>query len=304
MMTMRTLLSCLSLAALLVAQDPEPPQPKAEKPEVGEQDPIAQMQEIFAKSGIVLDREAKTVSIPCVFGEPTDPVEFLLIHPRGKAHESVLMSEVQGSVLNAALIALGYQKGENVRIVQKDPMPTEEEVAAGAAWFDLFPPKGQQVWITLKWQYVDDDGEKVDVEIPVEDLILDLATGRPIEDSSFIYIGGQMAPIYRGDPPVFVADYEGNYVSSVYKPQPNHLITVKHEAANDDQRWWVTERMQPRDKPATLVFHATETKLHKERRERIEKERKAREAAGEPDTLPEDERQAPPREATGGGRGR
>ena len=198
----------------------------------------------------------------------------MLIHPRGKGHEAIIEATAKASVLNAAFLLLGYERGENARIVDKNPLPTPEEVEKGAPLFDLFPPKGMPVWMTAKWTKVDDDGNEVEVHVPVEDMLLDLATEKPVTGASWIYLGGNMAPMYRGEPPVFIADFEGNYFSVVYKSPPNHLITMKHERANDDQVWWVTDIVPPPGTKVELTVHRTKTPLHVAREKRLAEEAK------------------------------
>lgn len=119
---------------------------------------------------------------------------------------------------------------------------------------------------------MNDDGEQVVVELPVEDLLIDGTTGEPVVGADWIYLGGQMAPIYRGEPPVFVGDYEGNLISNVYKPQPNHLVTIRHERGNNDEIWWPGDRLPPFDTEVTLIVHRNETALHRARAKRLEAE--------------------------------
>ena len=258
----------------------------AQEEKAAPQDPLQQMQKLFEENGIRLDAKARTITVDAVVGRPDQPLEFLLIHQRGKTHESLFVCKAKASVLNAAFLALGYEKGENARVVDKDPLPTPEEVAKGAPIFDVFPPRGMNVWFTVRWKRVNEDGDEVQMEAPVEDLVLDLVTEKPVVDASFIYLGGNMAPMYRDEPPVFMGDYEGNLVSVVYKSPPNHLVTMHHERANDDQIWWQTELCPPIETPVEFVIHREESALHKARRARLEAEA----AAAKKDEAAEGER--------------
>jgi hypothetical protein len=265
------LAALLSCSPSLCAQE-ESPAP---------QDPLQQMRKLFEENGIRLDAKQKSITVDAEVGRPDQPLEFLLIHQRGKTHESLFVCKAKASVLNAAFLALGYEKGENARVVDRDPLPTPEEVAKGAPIFDVFPPKGMNVWFTVRWTRVNEDGDEVQMEAPVEDLVLDLVTEKPVADASFIYLGGNMAPMYRDEPPVFMGDYEGNLISVVYKSPPNHLVTMHHERANDDQIWWYTEACPPIGTPVEFVIHRQEPAAHKARRERLAKEKAvAEEKAG------------------------
>ena len=268
---------CAALLGLGACFGQEPPKVEPTPP----QDPVADMLKAIKDAGLVVDTAAKTIVVPAVMGRPADPIEFVLVHRRGKGHETLFVTDVKASILNAAMLLIGFQPGENAKSVERVPLPTPEEVAKGALLADTFPPKGMNVWFVARWKKTDLEGKEIDVEVPVEDLILDLATQRAIEDVDWIYLGGNLAPLYRNEPPVFIGDYEGNLVSQVYRAPANHLVTVRHAAADDDERWWITELAPPPDTPVQLVISREQPKLHQERAERIQK-RKAAEAAAAP----------------------
>jgi hypothetical protein len=267
-------LLCVFLGGAALAQTDPPAQPAP--------DPLADMMKLFAEAGIVLDTEARTVSVPCEIGHPDQPLEFLLCHRRGKAHEALLLTQVKASVLNAALIALGLEPGKNARIVDKDPMPTIEQIENGAAMFDIFPPEGTAVWFTVSWEK-EPGGERQ--EVPAEDMILDLTTEQSVDAPSWIYLGGNTAPIYRNEPPVFVGDFEGNLISIVYKTPPNHLVTMRHERASNDQIWWLTELVPPPGTPVRLTIHCRKPPVVEKR---DAQRKKTGDGAPAPDKAPPD----------------
>ena len=240
----------------LVAQDP---------PTKPEQDLKKEFLALLEKESIVLDEENKTVSVPATFNRLGDPLEYAVIHRRGKTHEALLYIESKPSILNSALLAVGMVPGKNATYKEKDPPPTREEVEAGADWVDVFPPEGMNVYMTVSW--TDKDGEQH--LLPIEDLILDMTTGKPVVGAEWIFIGGRMASIYRGEPPVYVADYEGNLVSICYLDPSNHLVTMKHEKARDDMIWWRTDASAPPGTKATLTFHRNKPKVVEEREKRL-----------------------------------
>jgi hypothetical protein len=250
-----------------------PQQPDADA--AAAQQLLAEVMQQFQKEGIQLDSKAQTVTITAVVNQSQDPVEYLLIHKRGKRHEAMFWTNSKPSVLNAALLMLGLQPGKNASYVEKDPPPTLEEIDAGADPIVVTEPSGTPLWLTVKWQ--DADGKQVEHDI--EDLILDLTTQQPVVDASFVYLGGRMAQIYRGEPEVFVADFEGNLISTCYMTPDNHLGTMVHKDARDDQNWWMTSLMPEPGTEVSFVFHRQEPVLHKERMARLQRERKAAEAA-------------------------
>ena len=239
----------LNLAAILAtctaAQEPSP----APRPAPTEQGDAAASRELlaqFASGGVRLDLAARTITIDAVTNHPADPIEYLLVHPRGKLHEALFVSEVKPSLLAAAFLALGCDKGTNARAKPIEPPPTEAEIEKGAPVVDILPPEGNELRISARWR--GDDGKEHD--LPIEALLLDMTTGKPVEQNAWIFLGGREAPLYRKEPPVFVADYEGNLVSVCYMAPENHLITMRHERGPDDENWWITEESPP---PGTKV---------------------------------------------------
>jgi hypothetical protein len=197
--------------------------------------------------------------------EPQNEIEYLLIHKRGKRHEALFVTRSKPSVLNAALLMLGLEPGQNATAVEKKPPPTLEEIEKGADPIIVTPPKGMQFWMTVHWKTP--EGKQVDYCI--EDMVLDLSTQEAVVDCSWIYLGGRMARIYKNEPEVYVADMEGNLVSTCYMSPDNHLATMVHKDARDQQNWWFTDKMPPHDTEVQLVFHRVEPELHKERQKRL-----------------------------------
>lgn len=278
-MMLRLCATAFALAAACAAQgsqdgkQPPKPAPVATDP----QKVLAEMKEQFAKEGIVFDLTARTVSVPAVVNKPQDPVEYLLIQKKGKRHEAVFVTMAKPSVLNAALLLLGLVPSKNASYVEKKPAPTLEEVQAGVDPIIVTPPQGEPFFMTVRWQ----DVEGKAIEHCVEDLLLDLGTQKPIVDCSWVYLGGRMAKIYRNEPEVYIADFEGNLISVCYLSPDNHLATMVHKDARDDRNWWTTNLMPEADTTVEFVFHRGESKLHVERKKRLEKEKAEAEAKQE-----------------------
>jgi hypothetical protein len=249
--------------------EPAPPDPAAV---------LAEVRETFAAEGITFDNKAHTVVVKAVVNAPQDPIEYLLIHRKGKRHEAVLWTLSKPSVLNAALLMLGLEPGKNATFVEKEPMPTLEEIQAGADPLIVTPPSGTNLWMTVRWP--GPDGKQV--EHCVEDLIVDMTTGEPLAEAKWIYLGGRMASLYKGEPEEFVADFEGNLVSVCYLMPDNHLATMAHERARDDQNWWLTKLVPEPGTEVEFVFHKIEPPLHVERTKRLRAEAAKREAAAKP----------------------
>ena len=229
------------------AQTPQQPQPTGDEL-------VAEMMKTFQENGIALDAKKGTVTIPAVVNSPRDPIEYLLIHEKGKKHEAVFVTEAQPSILNAALLAIGFEPGKNASYVEKDPPPTLEEVRSGVDPLIITAPKGKPFFMTARWK--DADGKQV--EHCVEELLLDLTTQEPMGLCEWVYMGGRMAVLYKGEPEVYMADLEGNLISVCYLLPDNHLGTMSHERARDDQNWWTTNLLPEGGTEIEFVFHNTE----------------------------------------------
>jgi hypothetical protein len=325
-MIARALLSSLLLLVAVPAQQSEPkpvvvkPAPQEPKaPDTGKQDPkaaavLAEVQKQLQAEGITYDPAAGTIAVKAVVNQPQDPIEYLLIHRKGKRHEAIFVTKAKPSVLNAALLMLGLKQGKNATYVEKNPPPTLEEVQKGADPLVVTPPQGEPFWMTVRWR-VGEDGaagaggatEKAKVvEHCVEDLLFDRTSGEPVVDCSWIYLGGRLAQLYRDEPEVYVADFEGNLVSVCYLTPDNHLGTMVHANARDDQNWWMTKLVPPPDTEVEFVFHRAMPKLHQERLQRL-KAKAAEQQPAVPGDKPADkqsEAKEPPKPAgagTGGG---
>jgi len=278
----KSLFLLLTLAACAVSQEPAPskPQPQAPTQQAtgGQEAALKAVEEMLAKfrdQGIVVDTKARTVSIPAVMNDPPDPVEYLLIHQRGKKHEAVFVTKVRPSVLNGALLLLGLKQGTNVAFKEKVPPPSMEEIEKGADPFEVTPPQGDALWMTVSWRT--EDGKVR--EHAIEELVADLSGQHPVRGASWVYLGGRMAAIYRNEPPVYVADFEGNLVSIPYMSPDNHLASMVHERCRDDQNWYLTEACPPAGTEVNFTFHRDKPKLVADREERLRKAAEA-EAAG------------------------
>lgn len=264
-MTTRTLTALLFAATIAPCQD--------------QQDPAQLLKETlasFKKEKVVVDAKAGTVVIPAVVNPPQDPVEYLLIHRRGKKHEAVFWTPSKPSVINAGLLMIGLQQGKNATYKEKEPAPTLEEVQNGVDPLIVTPPKGKPFWMTVRWKV---DGESF--ERCVEDMILDLSTKEPLGACQWVYLGGRMAQLYKGDPEVYIADLEGNLVSVCYLTPDNHLGTMVHERARDDQNWWTTKLLPEPGTEVEYVFHSKKPAQHVAREKRLAQKQAAQKQAAQ-----------------------
>jgi len=248
------------------ARPAEGDQDKPNKPDEGAvHRALEQFHAALKNEGIEIDLAKKTLTVPTVVNRPTNDLEFLLIHRQGKSHEALLVTECKPSVLNTGLLALGVKPGKNASFKKKDPMPSEEELRAGADPYILVPPAGGEMFMTAA--FIGKDGKKV--EVPVEELLLDWTANVSVANAKWVYLGGRMAQMYRGEPEVYMADFEGNLISVCYKHPHNHLLTMVHERARDEMNWAIAPACPPPGTEVSLIFHRHKPKLVAAREARV-----------------------------------
>lgn len=246
------------------------------------QDPAKLAKEALAilkKHKVEVDFKTKTITVPVVMNRPTDNIEYLLIHRVGKTHEAILVTHAKPSVLNSAFILLGLEEGQNFNLEDKVPMPSEAELRKGVSPYIEILPKGRELFLTVSIPQ-----EKGDAKVlPAEDLIADLHTGRAVANNRWIYLGGRMDQLYKGEPKVFMADVEGNLASTCYMMPKNHLVTMVHERSRDDQNWWLSAACPPPGTKMLLTFHITKPRVVEEREKRLARDKDG----GKPAKLPD-----------------
>lgn len=203
---------------------------------------VAALLEGLAAQGVHLDLERRWVRLDgqvCILNAN---LEYVLVGKRGARHEALFYVDCKPSALNAALLALGLKPGENFQVREKVPPPPEADVLAGKVLpYDLVHPTGPRVYLTAEWAGT---GDAV-IRRRVEDLILNLKDNEPIKPREWVYFGGREAPLYKGEPPVFLADFEENLISVCYMSPSNHLITIVHELGLNQSLWWPNAELMP-----------------------------------------------------------
>ncbi len=214
--------AALSLGAVAQERPPEndiaPPaaEVKALPVPASAPDPIHALVDELAREGVRVDFEAEEVLVEGVVlldrMNAGYPIEYLIVSEGGFTHESLGLVRCTGSKLNAAFLALGLTPGKTVRYVKKDPPPPVERIISGEEReFDVLPPEGRVVDISVRW--TDAEGEVV--RRPIEDLIRYVTNGEALPRRGFVYVGSRFQRVLVGTEKEerFMADVEGNLVS-------------------------------------------------------------------------------------------
>jgi hypothetical protein len=221
-------LSPLTLPLLLTLLLPVAPQATGGSQEPagptlpGAAEAAAALERAFAAAGVRVDREASALSFAATVQVRDDLLEYLLVNPHGAVHEALFVTGTPADVLNAALLALGLERGQNVDYIQKDPPPSPEELRAGVRAFDIVTPKGDGVQLYATWREGDDL-----FFYRIEDLVRDLDRGRTMRRHPWVYLGSRWITSRRqGGEQLFAAAAEGNLACISFFSPGSTLLTA------------------------------------------------------------------------------
>ena len=243
------------VAALLSATAVQEPgvAPPASAQQAGQRE----VERAFLEHGIHLDLARGTCWIPAGIDVREDLLEYLLVNPKGAAHESLLTTEIVPSRLNAALLALGAAPGRNAAWKTKDPPPSEEEIRDGASPYVVEPPNGDGFCLYVGWR----EGGETHFH-RVDDLLRNLESGRSMRRHAWVFLGSRVVRMRpksepKDAPPkeVFAADIEGNLVNISFFEEGNTLVTAALPECLKQTIWLANGWLLPqRGSPVALVF--------------------------------------------------
>lgn len=112
-------------AAELSAPSPRAP----EAPAPAERAPLLEKlgQGQYRLGGILVDQAQRSLTFPAQVNMDSGMLEYLLVHSRGKTHESLLRTEIEPYELQIAFLLLGYQGSSQRLARQGDPTRPEGE---------------------------------------------------------------------------------------------------------------------------------------------------------------------------------
>lgn len=162
---------------------------------------------VIAWPGVKADTEAREVVIQAASTgiAPGDPVEFGLLTPAsGHDYEALAYGEARAEDVRAALEAIGLPPGRPVDLAKR-----------------RFWPKGERVFIEVRWTDVVDGGYEKNVRVPLEQMLLDRRLEGPMAVQGFTFTGSQW--VETDDGAVLAADrFSPHAVVSFY----NSPLTV------------------------------------------------------------------------------
>ena len=193
----------------------------------------------FAEQGIRLDLEAGTIRIDGQICQHYEPLEYLLVkQPQGKDHESLLsVLDFSATALNAAMLMLGVEPGENGHVIPTEPAPTLEQVQDGVAPYTFHPATGDGFYMYVSWER--EVGDHVEhYRYRAEDLVLNVREESTYQRGRFVYLGSRFLRPHKDAKEFFAAEGEGNLVSLVHFRPANHLLGGSDPASDNQSIWY------------------------------------------------------------------
>jgi len=205
----------------------------------------AGLEEALAAAGLRLDRDANLLALPARVQIKNDLLEYLLVGPGGATHESLFLTAVRPSLLNAALLLLGVEPGHNAYVVGGGEVDER-----GHTTRRIYPPEGDGFYLYAAWR---EAGETYFFR--VEDLVRNLESGRSLRRHRWVYLGSRFQALSPGKPESFVADLAGNLINLSFFYQGNTLLTAAPEECAAQTIWAANEWLLPEmGEPVWLVF--------------------------------------------------
>lgn len=242
---MRNLLPCLLLCLALPATAAEPAEPvpgatppgatpPAEPPAPGSVPPaaakpaFAQLDANRFKLGEVeFDKTTRVIRFPATVNQRDKLLEYVLVHDKGKVHESLLRTAINPVHLNLALRLLRYQSSPELF-----PLRDEEGFPSGLMpAVDAKTKAAARVEIRVVWK----TGDKEE-SASVNEWIENLSDGSPMPAGPWVY-GGSV--VYEGR---FIAGETGDLIAI----QTNQVAVFNYPGSdreNDDVWMPATKRV-------------------------------------------------------------
>ncbi len=187
---------------------------------------------IFLAGKVTIDKKQRSISIPVFINMHAGPMEYIVVTPRGKTHESLLRTDAEPLHIQIALLLLDA-KGAQGKPVPEDPR---------------LPIPGESVTVELQWA----EGGKVK-SAPIEQFVRDSRTKEAMKRGPFTYNG---SIVFDG---AFLAQRDGSVISLI--TDQTALINNPRLGREDDENWSPIKTGLPAlDSAATLVIRLPATK--------------------------------------------
>ncbi|MBM3876070.1 MAG: hypothetical protein FJ386_05035 [Verrucomicrobia bacterium] len=197
---------------------------------------------VFQIGKVRLEKAARTVSFPATLNMTNGPLEYLLVTPIGKTHESLLKTDVEPHHIHVAMLLLGA-KGAQAKATNA-PSGGPATAASLAPLRDK-PMPGEAVSIEIAWK----SGAK-NHQRRIEELVLNTRAKAAMTRGDFVFNGSL---IWQG---AFVAQQEGSIIAAI--TDPGAIFNNPRPGRDEDDAWTVlSKEAPPLDTPVTVTIKLT-----------------------------------------------
>ena len=240
------LVSCAALCAFVAYALPSPASAPAQDP----QNPLA---ELLANDGIELDLATGALSIPARVLITTELLEYLLVNNKGQSHESLLVTDATPSLVNAGILALGLEPGQNMRrerVAPNQVEPIQIETGDTPPEMRVVVPEGDGLLPYLAWK----EGDEL-YFMRAEDALCDLAAERSMRRHRWVFLGSRFAEFGPNREEQFVADVEGNLINLAFFTEGSTLMTSALPECDNQTIWGANDwLLPPRGEAVRLIL--------------------------------------------------
>jgi hypothetical protein len=183
-----------------------------------------------------LDTKTKELRFPAQLKIVKGPLEYLIVHETGSAHEALFTTKVTPFEVNVALLLLGYKPCETF-FFKKDPEAFPQPV--------INPEIGPDASFNVLVEWKDEHGKMQTV--PAEDWVFDLETEKPVTAGAWVYNASFLTPEKQ-----LAAQLSGNIISLYIDPVA--LANNPRKGNENDDIWDSRPAIKTTETPVTLIF--------------------------------------------------
>jgi hypothetical protein len=207
---------------------------RLDKPLVEQLDPHR-----FRINTLLVDCSTREIRFPTKVNMTEGLLEFIMVTPKGKVHESLLVTDLSPSQLNFAFILLSYKPSAEL-------FPRLDEIGRTSGSYPEVPAEiknAARIAIDVEWT----DLEGKVHRHPINEWIQHRSHRTAMPSGPWLYTG---AGVSQGK---YIPDLTGD-VAAIFVEQ-NALINYPGKAGDDDTNWFAfPNRIPPKDTPVTVII--------------------------------------------------
>jgi len=186
---------------------------------------------VYRFGKVLIDRKAKTISLPAVSNQVNGLIEYGVVHESGKIHESLFRTPVRPQIIHTSLLLLKFKpaKGFFENLWAEKPRKIDYS--------------SHRVSITVSWEL-----NGTAQELKIEQLALNQKNNQPMSSDSLVFTGSKFI---EG---TFMAESSGS-ILAVYADEDSILNSTDHDSNNDDVWYANKSKMPPLECPVIIRFH-------------------------------------------------